>query len=105
MDNVKYKVCLVAKGYGQKRVDFNKVFSPAVKHSSILAMLAMVAMFDLELEQLDVKTTFLHGELDEQIYMQQTKEFVIVEKDDHVCLLKKVFVWTKAVSKAVVQEV
>ncbi|KAG8481939.1 hypothetical protein CXB51_026741 [Gossypium anomalum] len=48
-------------------VDFTDVFSPVVKHSSIRALLGIVAMHDLELEQLDVKTAFLHGELEEDI--------------------------------------
>ena len=46
------------------------MFSPVVKHSSVRALLGIVAMHDLELEQLDVKTAFLHGELEEDIYMQ-----------------------------------
>ena len=50
-------------------VDFNEVFYPVVKHTSIRVLLAMVAWFDLELEQLYVKTAFLHGELEEQIFM------------------------------------
>ena len=45
------------------------MFSPIVKHSSIRALLGIVTMHDFELEQLDVKTTFLHGELEEDIYM------------------------------------
>ena len=49
----------------------------------------MVTKFDLELEQLDVKTTFLHGELEETIYMSQLEGFAIPGKGDHVCLLKK----------------
>ncbi|KAG8501651.1 hypothetical protein CXB51_004782 [Gossypium anomalum] len=66
------KARLVAKGYSQvPGVDFTDVFSPVVKHSSIRALLGIVAMHDLELEQLDVKTAFLHGELEEDIYMQQ----------------------------------
>ncbi|KAG8472495.1 hypothetical protein CXB51_034177 [Gossypium anomalum] len=52
-------------------VDFTDVFSPVVKHSLIRALLGIVAMHDLELEQLDVKIVFLHGELEEDIYMQQ----------------------------------
>ena len=70
MEDARFKTRLVAKGYTQKEgVDFNEVFSPVVKHSSIRVLLVMVALFDLELKQLDVKTTFLHGELEEQIYM------------------------------------
>lgn len=68
---------------------FNEVFSPVVKHSSIRVLLAMVALFDLELEQLDVKTAFLHGELEERIYMHQPEGFIVQGKEDHVCLLKK----------------
>ena len=60
-----------------------------MKHSSIRVLLALVAMHDLELEQLDVKTAFLHGELEEDIYMQQPEGFVVEGKEDHVCLLKK----------------
>ncbi|KAK3006259.1 hypothetical protein RJ639_016885 [Escallonia herrerae] len=49
----------------------------------------MIALYDLELEQLDVKITFLHCELEEQIFMPQPKGFVILDKEDHVFLLKK----------------
>ncbi|KAG8497106.1 hypothetical protein CXB51_008302 [Gossypium anomalum] len=86
----RYKARLVAKGYNQiPGVDFTDVFSPVVKHSSIRALLGIVAMHDLELEQLDVKTAFLHGELVEDIYMQQLESFTVLEKEDYVCLLKK----------------
>ena len=90
VEETRFKARLVAKGYTQREgVDFNEVFSPVVKHSSIRVLLAMVAKFNLELEQLDVKTAFLHGELDEQIYMHQPEGFEIHGKEDHVCLLKK----------------
>ncbi|CAM8928805.1 unnamed protein product [Rhodiola kirilowii] len=52
-------------------------------------MLALVAVNDLELEQLDVKTVFLHGELDEQIYMKQPPGFVDKKYPEHACYLKK----------------
>ncbi|KAG8502779.1 hypothetical protein CXB51_000565 [Gossypium anomalum] len=59
VEEPKYKARLVAKGYSQvPGVDFTDVFSPVVKHSSIRALLGIVAMHDLELEQLDVKTAF-----------------------------------------------
>ncbi|KAG8499930.1 hypothetical protein CXB51_006489 [Gossypium anomalum] len=90
VEEPKYKARLVAKGYSQiPGVDFTDVFSPVVKYSSIRALLGIVAMHDLELEQLDVKTVFLHGELEEDIYMQQPEGFTVSEKEDYVCLLKK----------------
>ena len=58
---------IVVKGFQQKKgVDFNKIFSLVVKTTSVLSI---VASMDLEVEQLDVKTTFPHGDLEEEIYM------------------------------------
>jgi Reverse transcriptase (RNA-dependent DNA polymerase) len=61
-------------------VGFNDMFSPVVKHISIWVLFSLVAMKDLELEQLDVKTVFLHGDLEEQIYMKQPEGFEITRK-------------------------
>jgi hypothetical protein len=89
-DEVRYKARLVAKGYSQiPGIDYNDVFSPVVKHSSIRTLFNIVAMHDYELEQLDVKIAFLHGELEEDIYMDQLEGFVVPRKEDLVCRLKK----------------
>jgi hypothetical protein len=89
-DETRYKARLVAKGYSQiPGIDYNEVFSPVVKHSSIRTLLTIVAMHDLELEKLDVKTAFLHGELEEDIYIEQPEGFVIPGKEKLVCKLKK----------------
>src|SRR4051812_18577006 len=86
----RYKARLVAKGFSQiPGVDYNDVFSPVVKHSSIRTFFGIVAMHNLELEQLDVKTAFLHGELDEEIYMEQPEGFIEPGKEAFVCKLKK----------------
>jgi hypothetical protein len=55
-----------------KGIDFDEIFSPVVKMTSIRTILSLVEVEDLHLEQLDVKTTFLHGDLEEEIYMQTT---------------------------------
>jgi hypothetical protein len=81
---------LVAKDFSQiPSIDYNDVFSPVMKHSSIHAFFGIVAMRDLELEQLDVKTAFLHGELEEEIYMDQPEGFIVHGKEDIICRLKK----------------
>ncbi|KAJ4710008.1 Retrovirus-related Pol polyprotein from transposon TNT 1-94 [Melia azedarach] len=78
VEGIKYKARVVARGFTQREgVDYNEIFSPVVRHTSIRVLLAIVAHQDLELEQLDVKTTFLHGELEEEIYMTQPDGFQV----------------------------
>jgi hypothetical protein len=52
-------------------MEFGEIFSPVAKFTSIRLLLSIVATFDLETEQMDLKTTFLHGDLKEEIYMTQ----------------------------------
>ncbi|GKA95887.1 retrotransposon protein, putative, ty1-copia subclass [Tanacetum coccineum] len=69
-------------------IDYNELFSLVVRHTSIRVILALTACKDYELEQLDVKTAFLHGNLEEVIYMRQPPGY---EQGNKVCLLKKSF--------------
>lgn len=74
---MKYKARLAVKGFGQKQgIYFDEIFSPIVKMSLIRVTLKLVASLDLDLEKLDVSTTFLHGDLDEEFYMVQPKGFI-----------------------------
>lgn len=67
-------------------VDYNEVFSPVVKHVTIRLLLSLVVHEDMELEQLDVKIAFLHGNLEERILMEQPEGY---KKGNKVCLLRK----------------
>ena len=68
----RYKARLVVKGFQQKKgIDYSKIFSLVVKMSTIRLVLGMVVVENLHLEQLDVKTIFLHGDLEEDIYTIQ----------------------------------
>eukprot|EP00253_Pinus_taeda_P034315 PITA_34315 len=68
----KYKARLVEKGYSQvSAIDFGGIFSPVAKVASIRLLLSIVSTFDFEVEHMDGKTTFLHGDLEEEIYMKQ----------------------------------
>ena len=88
VERPRFKARLVAKGFTQvEGIDYNEIFSPVVKHCSIRIILGLVNQYDLELEQLDVKTAFLHGNLKETIYMNQPEGFE--EGENKVCLLKK----------------
>ncbi len=72
----RYKFHLVAKGFLHKQgVDFEEVYAPVNKHTTLRALLVIVAQQDLELHQLDVKTAFFNGELEEEIYMQQPQGY------------------------------
>ena len=68
----KFKASLVARGYSQKHgADYDEIFSPMLTHTSIKTVLSLVTYFDMEFEHMNVKTTFLHGELEETVYMVQ----------------------------------
>ncbi|GJS33328.1 retrovirus-related pol polyprotein from transposon TNT 1-94 [Tanacetum coccineum] len=67
----------------------DEIFSPVVKMGSIRVVLGLAATLDLEVEQMDVKTAFLHGDLDKEIYMEQPEGFQVKEKEGYVCRLQK----------------
>ena len=88
----KYKARLVAKGYSQvPGIDFGDIFSPVANVTSIRLLLSVAAAFYFEVEQMDVKTTFLHGDLEEEIYMKQPEGFVVKCKKELVCRLKSLY--------------
>ena len=86
----KYKARLVAKGFKQQHgVDFDEIFSPVVKMTTLRTVLGLVAIEDMELVQMDVKTAFLHGDLEEDVYMKQPEGFEQPGQEELVCKLNK----------------
>jgi len=85
----RYKGRLVARGFTQTfGVDYNETFAPIAKFVSIRCILALAAIEDMEIHQMDVKTTFLNGDLEEEIYMEQPQGFT--QEGEHlVCKLHK----------------
>jgi hypothetical protein len=85
----RYKARLVAKGFTQKEgVDYKETFSPVSTKDSLRVIMALVAHYNLELHQMDVKTAFLNGDIDETIYMVQPENFVVGDPKNMVCKLK-----------------
>jgi len=81
---------LVAKGYAQREgINYNEIFSSVVKHSSIQILLALVAQYELDFNQLGVKIVFLHDDIDEEIYMSQRMRIKTAGKKNMVRKLKK----------------
>ena len=86
----KHKACLVAKGFSQvEGIDYTETFSPISKMDSICLVLSLAASFKSKVHKMDVKFAFLHGDLHEEIYMEQPIGF-IKKKSSLVCRLKTV---------------
>ncbi|CAJ2651772.1 unnamed protein product [Trifolium pratense] len=86
----KYKARLVAKGFRQREnIDFFDTFSPVTRITSIRVLISIAAIYNLIVHQMDVKTAFLNGDLEEEIYMEQPEGFVIHGQETKVFLQKK----------------
>ena len=100
---VRSKARLVVKGYSQKEgIDYGDVFSPVARMESIRILIAIDAQEKWELHHLDVKTTFLNGEIKEDIYIyiSQHEGFKIKGKEDHILTLKKALYGLKQAPRA-----
>ena len=85
-----HKARLVALGFSQLVcIDFHETFSPTLIITSLRTTIGVVAQLNLYIHQIDIKTTFLNGDLNQPIYMEQPKYFKDTKHLDFVCLLKK----------------
>jgi hypothetical protein len=86
----KYKSRFVARGFSQKEgEDYDKTFSPVSRYTSIRAIMSLSASMGWSLHQMDVKTTFVNGEIEEEVYIEQLQGFEVHSRDTYVCRLKK----------------
>ena len=96
----KFKARLVAKGFTQREgVDYEATFSPVSSKDSFRVIMELVAHFDMELHQMDVKTAFLNGDLNEEVYMMQPEGFMVNDSGKLVCRLKKSIYGLKQASR------
>ena len=90
----------MAKGFTQREgIDYNETFSPVSCKDSFRIIMALLAHFDLELHKMDVKTTFMNGDLKGNVYMEQPKGFIMEGKENMGCHLKKSIYGLKQASR------
>lgn len=84
------KARLVAKGYTQTySIDYLETFAPVAKMNMVRVLLSLAANFGWNLQQFDVKNAFLHGDLEEEIYMEVPLGFSSTNEEQVACRLKK----------------
>ena len=81
----KYKARIVARGFTQKEgINYDETFAPIARYTTIRTIISLVAVFGWKLHQMDVKTTFLNGKIEEEVYIEQPEGFVTHGKKTHV---------------------
>jgi hypothetical protein len=88
---LRFHARLEAKGFIQIfSIDYDETFSPVARFESLQLLLALAMLEDWEIHQMSIKSAFLNGLLDEEMYMEQPEGFINPEHPNKVCLLKKV---------------
>ena len=97
----KYTSRFVAREFSQKEgVDYDEMFALVARYTSIKMIIALASTMGWRLHQMDVKTAFLNGEIEEEVYVEQPDGFVVHGKESHVCRLKKALYCLKQAPRA-----
>jgi hypothetical protein len=84
----------------RKELIYDEIFALVARYTSIRIIISLVLVFNWKLHQMDVKTAFLNGEVEQELYIEQPEGFVIDGKESHVCKLKKALYGLKQASRA-----
>jgi hypothetical protein len=86
----KFKERFVARGFTQKEgITYEETFSPVARYTSIQNIISLASVLGWKLHQMDVKTTFLNGKIEQEIFVEQLDGFILHKKGTHVCRLRK----------------
>jgi hypothetical protein len=86
----KYKARFVARGFSQEEgIDYGETFAPVARYTLIRIIISLASVMGWKLHQMDMKTAFLNGVIEEEVYIEQPEGFVVHGLDSHVCHLKK----------------
>jgi hypothetical protein len=97
----KYKARFFSRGFSQKEgIDYEETFSHVARYSSIRAIISLTTKMKWKLHQMDVKTTFLNGVIEEEVYIEQPQGFEFEDRKTRVCRLKKYLYGLKKAPRA-----
>jgi hypothetical protein len=98
----KYKGRFMARGFSQKEgEDYEETFSLVARYTSIRAIISLAISMGWNLHQMDVKTSFLKGAIEEEVYIEQPQGFEVHSRDTHMQIEQR-YIWTQASSKGLV---
>jgi hypothetical protein len=97
----KHKARFVARGFSQiEGVNYDETFTPITRYTSIRSIITITTEMGWSIHRMDVKTTFLNGFIDEEVYIEQPQGFEVSDRETHVCLLRKAVYGMKQASQA-----
>ncbi|CAB75469.1 copia-type reverse transcriptase-like protein [Arabidopsis thaliana] len=97
----RYKARLVAKGYSQRAgIDYDEIFAPVARLETVRLIISLAAQNKWKIHQMDVKSAFLNGDLEEEVYIEQPQGYIVKGEEDKVLRLKKVLYGLKQAPRA-----
>jgi hypothetical protein len=97
----KYKACFVAKGFSHREgVEYEETFALVARYSSIMIVISLIVEMGYRVHQMDVKTAFLNGVVEEEVYVELPEGFDVGDRETHVCRLRRALYGLKQAPRA-----